>query len=106
MKKKLIPDVKEILEMVDTKIKFSVKSPEKGRARLAEKREEQVKKIQKAFFTDFTSITFGDYINAVHSFNRESMTATMDSKQKTAYFTFFAYEESLKRLDKSISYIN
>lgn len=110
MKKKLIPDVKEILEMVDTKIKFKdlggVRTPEQARARHAERREERVKKIQKAFFTDFTSITFGDYINAVHSFNRESMTATMDSKQKTAYFTFFAYEESLKRLDKSISYIN
>ena len=106
MKKKLIPDVKEILEMVDTKNKFSVDTPQKGKSRFAEKKEERVKKFQKAFFTDFTSITFGDYINAVHSFNRESMTATMDDRQKSAYFTFFAYEESLKRLDKSISYIN
>jgi hypothetical protein len=106
MKKKLIPDVKEILEMVDEKMKFYVKKPDDAKKRAEDKQRENLEKIQKAFFTDFTSITFGDYINAFHSFNRESTTVSMDSRQKTAYYTFFAYEESLKRLDESVSHIN
>ena len=91
--------------MVDEKLKYSIKKPEQARAvaerALAEKRT----RAQEAFFKDFTSITFGDYINAAHSFNREMMTS-MDSIQKAAYYTFFAYEESLKRLDKLETEIN
>lgn len=105
-KDKLIPNVKEILDMVDEKIKFSIKSPVKAKRRLVDKREERAKEMQKAFFTDFTSITFGDYINALHSFNREPSTATMDKAQRSAYFTFFAYEESLKRLSDDIERLN
>jgi len=110
MKKKLIPNVKEILTMVDEKIKFKdlggPVSPEQARARYAEKKRKLKEKAQKAFFTDFTSITLGDYINAIHAFNRESASASMDPQQRAAYFAFFAYEESLKRLDKQYEQVN
>lgn len=92
--------------MVDSKIKFSVKDPAAGRQRVAERRREMVEKAQRAFFTDFTSITFGDYINAFSSFSMEPSTASMDGKQRTAYYTFFAYEESIKRLNETSLYIN
>ena len=96
--------------MVDEKIKFKDLggpiSPEQARARLVEKRKEMVRKAQKAFFTDFTSVTFGDYINAVHAYNRSSMGASVDPTTKSAYFTFFAYDESCRRLEAHFDYIN
>jgi hypothetical protein len=104
-KKKNIPDVEEILQMVDEKLKYSIKKPDEAKqshyAAIAERR----KRAEESFFKDFTSITFGDYINAIHSFNREMM-SNMDPIQKAAYYTFFAYEESIKRIDKAETEIN
>ena len=87
--------------MVDEKLKYSIRKPAEASrshyAAIAERR----KKAEESFFKDFTSITFGDYINAMHSFNRE-----MDPIQRASYYTFFAYEESLKRIDKAETEIN
>lgn len=108
--KKQIPDIEEILKMVDEKIKIKdlggPRSPEQARARYEEKRRAMFEKAQRAFFTDFTSVTFGDYINAIHSFNRSSVVASMDPTKKSAYFTFFAYEESVRRLEEQHQDIN
>jgi hypothetical protein len=104
-KKKIIPNIEEILEMVDEKLKYSVKSPDHGRLVAERALAEKKRRTEDAFFRDFTSITFGDYINAAHSFNREMM-GSMDSMQRAAYYTFFAYEESLKRMDKAETEVN
>ena len=103
MTKKKIPNVEEILTMFDEKTKFRIQRPSDEHRETAE--ENAKTRAEEAFFKDFASVTFGDYINAVHSFNREMM-SSMDPLQTAAYYTFFVYEESLKRIEENENCIN
>lgn len=105
-KKKTIPDVSEILEMIDKKVKFSIKKPQQAKEKAMEHIEENEELINASVFKDFTTITLGDYINAAQVYNREMMGTKVDSNQEAAFFTLFAFEERAKRIYDHYQYIN
>ena len=105
-KKKDIPDVTEILKMVDEKLKFAIKHPQEAREKAMDYIEENEEFINESVFKDFTTITLGDYINAAHTYNREMMGSKLDSTQEAAFFTLFAFEERAKRIQSHYQYIN
>jgi len=106
MKKKLIPDVSEIIEALDDKTKFSVKCPKAAKEKAMNDLMDSEEERNEMVFKDFTTITLGDYISAAHAFNREMMSPSMDAQQRSAYFTLFAFEERAKRIYEHCSYIH
>ena len=105
-KKKLIPDIAEILDMIDDKLKFSIKHPEEAKEKAMDYIEENEERINASVFKDFTTITLGDYINAAQVYNREMMGTKVDATQEAAFFTLFAFEERAKRIYDHYQYIN
>ena len=105
MKKKPIPDITEILKMVDQKLKFSIKHPHKAKEKAMEYIEENEESINNSLFKDFATITLGDYISAAHAFNREALGGSMDATQRAAYFTLFAFEERAKRIQEHYTHV-
>ena len=106
MKKKLIPDVTEILDSFDKKNKFAVKHPKDAKEKAMQELMQNEDEINEKVMRDFTTITLGDYIGAAHAFNREMMSPSMDAQQRSAYFTLFAFEERAKRIYEHYSYIH
>ena len=105
-KKKLIPDVSEILGQLDGKLKFGIRNPKEVKENNVDKIEESEKKLQESMFRDFNTLTLGDYIAAAHIYNREMMGSKPDATQEMAYFTLFAFEERAKRLMDHYTYIH
>jgi len=107
--KKPIPDVTEILKMYDKTLKktkkYTINSPEKAKEKAMNRIEQESDRINRGVYRDFTTITLGDYISAAHTFNREMMSSSMDSAQKAAYFTLFAFEERAKRISEHTQYV-
>jgi len=106
MKKKLIPDVSEIIEALDQKTKFSVKDPKLAKEKAMKDLMDNEDERNAMVYKDFTTITLGDYIGAAHALNREMMNPSMDAEQRSAYFTLFAFEERAKRIHEHYSYIH
>ena len=104
-KKKPIPDISEILEMIDKKVKFSIKPPHKAKEKAMEQIEENADDLNNSLLRDFATITLGDYISAAHAFNREAMSSSMDASQRAAYFTLFAFEERAKRIQEHYTHV-
>jgi hypothetical protein len=105
MKKKDIPDITEILRMVDDRMKYSIKNPKEAREKAMNEIYENEEEINESVYRDFTTITLGDYISAAHAFNREMLGAPMDEAQRAAYFTLFAFEERAKRIQEHYTYV-
>jgi hypothetical protein len=105
-KKPTIPDISEILDMIDEKLKFSIKHPSKGKEKAMDYIEENEERITASVLKDFTTITLGDYINAAQVYNREMMGSKLDATQELAFFTLFAFEERAKRLSDHYQHIN
>tara|TARA_R100000664_G_C2681304_1_gene89195 strand:- start:256 stop:579 length:324 start_codon:yes stop_codon:yes gene_type:complete len=104
-KKPTIPDISEILKMVDDRMKYAIKSPEQAREKAMNEIYENEERINQSLYKDFTTITLGDYIGAAHAFNRETMGTPMDAEQRAAYFTLFAFEERAKRIQEHYTYV-
>tara|TARA_Y100001938_G_scaffold75442_1_gene104442 strand:- start:1907 stop:2230 length:324 start_codon:yes stop_codon:yes gene_type:complete len=104
-KKKDIPDITEILRMVDDRMKYAIKHPAGAKEKAMNDIYENEDRINNSVYRDFTTITLGDYIGAAHAFNREMMSPSMDTEQRAAYFTLFAFEERAKRIQEHYSYV-
>ena len=104
-KKKDIPDITEILRMVDDRMKYAIKNPTEAKEKAMKDIYDNEEEINNSVYKDFTTITLGDYIGAAHTFNREMMGASMDSAPKAAYFTLFAFEERAKRIQEHYNYV-
>ena len=105
MKKKDIPDITEILRMVDDRMKYAIKHPEDAKEKAMNDIYDNEEQINNSVYRDFTTITLGDYIGAAHTFNREVMSPSMDEAQRAAYFTLFAFEERAKRIQEHYSHV-
>ena len=105
-KKKQIPDVTSILKAFDDENKFAIKHPTAAKERAMEDLNDREDEINEKVMRDFTTVTLGDYISAAHIYNRECMTANLDSQQRSAYYTLFAFEERSKRIIQHYSYIH
>jgi len=105
MKKKDIPDITEILKMVDDRMKYAIKDPKEAREKAMNEIYENEEQINESVYRDFTTITLGDYISAAHAFNRETMGTPMDAEQRAAYFTLFAFEERAKRIQEHYTFV-
>jgi len=105
-KKKLIPDVSDILEAFDNENKFTIKHPKVAKEKAMKDLSDREDEINERAVRDFSTITLGDYISAAHVYNRECMTSSLDSQQRSAYFALFAYEERAKRILEHYSYIH
>ena len=105
-KKKLIPDVSDILGVANDKMKFSIKKPTEAKEKAMNEIEENAERINTSLYKDFATLTLGDYINAAQVFNREMMGTGMDDSQRAAYFTLFAFEERAKRISDHYTHIH
>jgi hypothetical protein len=105
-KKKDIPDIAEILRMVDDRMKYAIKDPADAKEKAMNEIYENEERINASVLKDFTTITLGDYINAAQVYNREMMGTKVDATQEAAFFTLFAFEERAKRIYDHYQYIN
>ena len=104
MKKKLIPDVSDILESIDRKNKFNIKHPKLAKEKAMEDLKIREESTNEMGLGDFNTITLGDLISATHAFNRECLSSISPS-QRSAYFSLFAMEERSKRILQHHTYI-
>ena len=105
-KKKLIPDVSDLLDMLDEKMKFSIGEPGKAKEKAMQTIRTHEEQIRESMFRDFMTLTLGDYINAAQTFNREMFGTKVDATQEAAFFTLFAFEERSKRISDHYQHIN
>ena len=105
-KKKLTPDVSELLDMLDKKQKFTIGDPAKAKEKAMHTIDTHEQKMKESLFRDFMNITLGDYINAAQSFNREMFGTKVDATQEAAFFTLFAFEQRAKRISDHYEHIN
>ena len=105
--KKPTPDIADILELFDKELApYRIGDPASAKKKAEADLEDQEKKFDESIFRDFTTIQLGDYINAVHAFNREMMGNKLEPHQQAVYFTLFAFEERVKRIADHYTYIN
>jgi len=106
--KKPTPDIADILKLFDEEIResYPIAPPASGKEKAMASLEEEEEQFEESIFRDFSTIQLGDYINAVHAFNRETMGNKLDARQQAVFFTLFAFEERVKRIADHYTYIH